>query len=64
MLYEVITFLFVFMLFNMIISAAAVIRQTERMAGDKADNAVEVFLDEHYNDELLKKVYPNMKFID
>lgn len=57
-------FLFVFMLFNMIISAAAVIRQTERMAGDKADNAVEVFLDEHYNDELLKKVYPNMKFID
>ena len=56
-------FLFIFMLLNMAISSAAVIRQTQRRNGDKADNVIEEFLDKHYDDEMLKKVYPNMKFI-
>ncbi len=54
--------LIVFMILNMTISAAAVIRQVDRKAGNTADNAIERFLDKQYTDEFLKKVYPNMKF--
>lgn len=52
--------LVVFMALNMAISGLAVARQTERHAGIPASNAFEVFLDEHYDDERLKKVYTNM----
>lgn len=52
--------LVVFMALNMVISGLAVARQTERHAGIPASNAVEVFLDRHYSDERLKKVYTNM----
>lgn len=57
-------FLVVFMIFNMAISGIAVSRQAQRREGDPADNAVEVFLDKHYNDEYLKKIYPNMVVVD
>lgn len=52
--------LVVFMAWNMTISGLAVSRQTARHEGIPATNSFEVFLDEHYNDERLKKVYPNM----
>lgn len=55
--------LFVFMIINMTISAAAVCRQAERKKGEKPSNSIECFLDKHYDDDFLKKVYPNMKFI-
>lgn len=55
------TWLFViFMVFDLFISAAAVRRQTERRMGREAQNAFAVFLDEHYDDDYLKKIYPNM----
>lgn len=54
---------FVLMIFNMIISSAASLRQTERHKGNKANNAIEIFLDKHYDDDLLKKVYPTAKHI-
>lgn len=55
--------LLIFMLLNMLISAAAVLRQIERKNGDEPSNSVEEFLDKQYNDDYLKKIYPNMKFI-
>ena len=56
-------FMLIFMLLNMLLSATAVLRQIERKKGNQPSNAVEEFLDTHYNDDFLKKVYPNMKFI-
>lgn len=49
-----------FMVVNMGVSAMAVCRQTERRAGEPAESRVERFLDQHYPDEYLAEVYPNM----
>ena len=54
----------VFMLLNMLISALAVERQSQRRMGVPATNAISRFLDEHYPDEFLGKVYPNMMVVD
>lgn len=56
--------LIVFMLLNIFISAFAVERMSQRHAGVPANSPFEQFLDKHYNDKLLKKVYPNMIYID
>lgn len=56
--------LLVFMVFNVLISGAAIRRQTNRHHGLPASNPVSVFLDEHYTDDYLKKVYPNMQFAE
>ena len=53
--------LLVFMVFDIVISSAAIRRQTNRHLGIPANNPIAVFLDEHYTDEYLKKVYPNMQ---
>lgn len=53
--------LIAFMIFDIVISAAAVRRQTNRHLGVPANNPVSAFLDEHYTDDYLKKVYPNMQ---
>ena len=53
--------LLIFMVFDILISGAAIRRQTNRHLGIPANNPVAVFLDEHYTDEYLKKVYPNMQ---
>lgn len=45
---------------DMIISVAAVKRQTDRLNGIEASNSFSKFMDEHYNDNFLKKIYPNM----
>lgn len=50
----------IFMAFNMGISSLAVWRQVRRHQGIAPQSAVECFLDEHYTDDVLKKVYPNM----
>lgn len=49
----------IFMILNVAISMAALVRYDERVRGVEADNQVREFLDEHYNDELIEKVYPN-----
>ena len=54
--------LLLFMIFNSAISAMAVNRQVERRNNIEATSSVDVFLDKHYPDELLKKVYANMIF--
>lgn len=50
----------VFLVFDMGVSALAVARQSARRAGDPADNRIERFLDTHYTDDYLYKIYPNM----
>lgn len=51
----------IFMTCDIILSAAAMLRYTQRMEGKGGENAVELFLDQHYDDELIEKVWPNMK---
>lgn len=52
--------LLVFMIFNIVISSAAVYRQSERKEGVPPGNFFEEFLDKQYPDSFLEKVYPNM----
>ena len=54
----------VFMIWDMGISAAAVIRKTERHYDIPAANVIDEYLDEHFPDELLDFIYPNMKYAD
>lgn len=56
--------LLVFMVFDCVISCMAVDRMVKRYNGTADDTAVGRFLDEHYPDEFLLKVYPNMIFTE
>lgn len=51
-----------FMVVNLIVSAAAVLRWQERQNNIPASNQIAVFLDENYSDDTMKKIYPNMQF--
>lgn len=51
----------VFFTINASISSAALIRQKARHDGKPAIHSVSIFLDKHYPDKRLYKVYPNMK---
>ena len=50
----------IFITIDLIISAFAVRRQSSRVHGKKPINHIDIFLDKHYPDERLKKIYPNM----
>lgn len=52
--------LVVFMILNMAISSVAVNRMNKRHNGIAAKNSVEKFIDKHYDDKFMKKIYPNM----
>ena len=56
-------FFILFMTFDIAISCMAATRQQERRNNIPAKNSVDVFLDEHYPDKLLNKVYNNKKDI-
>lgn len=51
----------VIMVCDALLSAAVMVRYVERNEGKAADNVIETFLDAHYSDELVEKVWPNMK---
>lgn len=53
--------LVVFMVLNMLISALAVYRMTQRHSGATAKNAYEEFMDTHYPDSFLMEIYPHME---
>ena len=58
---KIITWILIaFMICNALLSAMAVIRYTQRQDGIEANNVIESFLDETYEDELIEKVWPNM----
>lgn len=57
------TYIFlIIMIPNIILSGLAVRREVARINHVKADNAIDRFLDQHYPNSYLKKVYPNMIF--
>lgn len=61
----ILTYMFiVFMAVNMAVSAAALARYSERNASVAAEGAVERFLDDHFPDERMERIYPNAKMTD
>lgn len=56
--------LLAFMIFNSAMSGLTVLRWTNRRAGQPATNAFEAYLDRHYPDERMQKIYANMIFPD
>ena len=56
-------FLTILIILDAAISITACYRMKERINDEKANNKIEVFLDKHYPNERLKKIYPNAKKI-
>ena len=56
--------LLVFMIFNCFMTAATVLRWTERRAGEPADSAFEVWMDNHYPDARMQKIFANLEFVE
>lgn len=61
--------LIVFMLINMVISSLALARYTARHtaeppAAEAEISALEDFLDRHFDDERMERIYPNAKIVD
>lgn len=63
---ETVTWVLVaFMIFNILMSGMAIGRYTERHTREKkAGNAVEEFLDDHFPDERMERIYPNAKVVE
>lgn len=51
--------LIVLMASNIVVSSMALIRYDRRSEGMQADNVIEKLLDEHFDDERMKRIYPN-----
>lgn len=56
--------LIVFMVFNMAVSGLALARYTVRQEDPAAGNGLETFLDHHFPDSRIERVYPNLKIVD
>ena len=54
----------VFMVCTIILSALALDRYTQRSAGDAPQTTLGLFLDRHYPDQRIERVYPNAKIVD
>lgn len=52
-----------FMFVNLSVTGAALVRWKQRSEGLDATNAVEAFIDKHWDDEKMHKIFPNMKRI-
>lgn len=62
---ELITYIAIFIVvFDIILSSAAVIRRVERFYNEPPVNSFEIFLDQHFDDNYLNFVYPHMKIPD
>ena len=51
----------VLMTCDALLSGVVMLRYVDRKAGAPADNGIETFLDVHYPDQMVEKVWPNMK---
>ena len=47
-----------FMAADMVVSSAALVRYNDRLNGVPAANSIETYLDEHYDNDRMYKVYP------
>ena len=52
----------VFMIFNVFMSAGAVLRWAGRINNIPSKNKFEEYMDKHYNDARMERIFPNMKF--
>lgn len=52
----------IFMVIDILVSCAAVFRWRERQNDEEASNPIEVILDAYYDDDTMRRLYPNMKF--
>ena len=52
------------MVFNMIMSALAMARYNERRTQPEPTTAIAVWLDEHFPDERMERIYPNAIAVD
>ncbi len=53
----------VFMAIDILLSAGAVYRQSERFNGIPAENGIQMFFDHYFPDEFLDFIYPNMEYV-
>lgn len=51
----------VFMAVNMLTSALALARYDARTSGEAPNGQLEVFLDEHFDNARMERIYPNAK---
>ena len=56
--------LIVFMIYNIILSGFAMDRYTKRQAGEPARTVIGKEMDEHFPDERIKRIYPNLVIVD
>lgn len=56
--------LLVFFCVDMAVSGLALIRSSEREKGIPATSSWQQEMDEHYGDDVLKKIYPNALKVD
>ena len=57
--------LIVFMIFNIIMSGLALSRYSVRKTeGTEASTEIEYFLDEHFTDERMERIYPNAIIVE
>lgn len=56
--------LILFMSVDMAVSALALTRYSQRADGKPASQAWEIYMDEHYNDAVMKHIYPYAKMTD
>ena len=54
----------VFMAVNMLTSALALARYDARTSGAAPANAVDVLLDEHFDNARMERIYPNAKKVE
>lgn len=60
---KILTWIFlVFFIFNIIVSGFVMARWTTRTEGKPAENVVMRYIDRHYPDERMEKIFPNWKF--
>ena len=54
----------VFLGCDMAVTAAVMVRAHARMAKPKAENVIEAFIDRYYPDDRVRRLWPNMKFLN
>lgn len=53
-----------FFVFDSVVSASAALRMNEREKGKPAENSIEMFLDNHFPDERMHKIYANSRDVE
>lgn len=54
----------VFLCCDMAVTVAVMVRAHARMAKPKAENVIEAFIDRYYPDDRIRRLWPNMKFLN